>query len=261
MSQRDDYVNWLLARNGWAYCNEGPWRCDGSRHCFDCSGFLSGSVMAAVGATNPPRCGNTDTLASALIARNLTCDRATARATRGAWAIRTNNNPTFPGDGHMVCSLGDGRTIEAHSHADGIYIGSFDGNRGFQVYGYPPGIAGFDQPPGTNPGPTTPQEARDMGMTAAKVVPGSHVQNKPPWFERYPFVGALHQPNGTTDIVGFNGAKITNPKTVTQFGMTVLHLGTLRSPIEDIDAVDANTVVALAGDGGSFVIHVTAEYI
>jgi hypothetical protein len=260
VTQRDQFVALLISRatgpNRWVYDNSGA-RCT-NPHGADCSSFQSRG-LTDVG--DPYPCTDTDMMAADLQAKHLTITRAQARATKGAWAIRTKTNPLIPGDGHMVCSLGDGRTVEAHDHADGCYIGTFDGNRGFQVFGYPPGLQGFNQPPGLNPGPTTPQEARDMGMTAAKIVPGSHVQNKDPWFERFPFVGAIHQPNGTTDIVGFNGAKITNPKTVTAFGMSVLHLGTLQSPIEDIDGVDADTVVALAGDGGSFSINVVAQYI
>lgn len=259
MSERDHYVDLLLAEEGQPYSAEGECRCHGTCPGWDCSGFASGDLLEQAGG--PYLCGNTDTLATLLINQGLTCTRAEARATKGRWAIRPKDNPLFPGDGHIVISLGDGRTIEAHDHADGVYIGTFDGNRGFSVFGSPPGITGFDQPPGLNPGPKTPQEARDMGMTAAKRVPGSHVQTKDPWENRYPFIGAILQANGATDIVGFNGAHITNPDAKPYMGMSVLSLGTLRSPIEDFDDVDANTVVGLAGDGGSFSINVTAEYL
>lgn len=144
MTQRDDFVNWQLAHVGWAYDASGPWRCTGARHSFDCSGFQV-AALNAVGISYP--CVDTDHFAAALNAQPaLLMDHDAARATRGAWAIRTKENPMIPGDGHIVCSLGDGRTIEAHDHADGVYIGTFDGPRGFQVYGRPPGLAGFDQP-------------------------------------------------------------------------------------------------------------------
>lgn len=255
---RDIYVDRLLAHDGDRYSAIGDCRCHGTCPGWDCSGFVSGDLLKAAGG--PYLCGNTDTLAAALESEGRTCTRAVARATKGAWAIRTKQNPLIPGDGHIVCSLGDGRTIEAHDHADGVYIGTFDGNRGFQVFGFPPGID-FSQPPGPNPGPSTPGEARAMGMTAAKIVPGSHVQNKAPWLNRYPFVGSILQPNGTTDIVGYNGARITTHGSVSYVGMSILHLGQLRSPIEDLEGHDANTVVGLAGDGGSFSIDVVAEYI
>lgn len=76
-----------------------------------------------------------------------------ARVTPGAIAIRPKGLPAFGGNGHMVTSLGlvngVARTVEAHSTASGVIIGYFDGNRGFQIGGRPPGLAGFDQPPAT----------------------------------------------------------------------------------------------------------------
>jgi hypothetical protein len=97
-------------------------------------------------------------------------------------------------------------------------------------------------------------------MTGSEIVPGSHVQSKGAWRNRYPFVGFVLQPNGTTDAVGFNGARIRNPHTVTAFGVTVLHLGTLKSPVETAVQVGKN-IVGLAGDGGTFSIEVVAEYL
>lgn len=154
MSQRDLYVSLLLAHVGDRYNAARPCSCHGTCPGWDCSGFASGDLLSEARGSSFP-CGNTDTLAAYLIAHHLTCSRATSRATRGAWAIREKRNPLFPGDGHIVISLGDGRTVEAHDTRDGVYIGTFDGNRGFQVYGYPPGISGFAVAP--SPVPPLPQ--------------------------------------------------------------------------------------------------------
>lgn len=144
MSQRDDYVRLLVAQIGRPYSANGPCRCHGTCPGWDCSGLLSGDPLEQAGG--PFVCGNTDTLAAQAIADNRLIDRATCRATAGTWAIRLIDNPTFPGHGHMVCSLGDGTTVEAHSHVDGVIHGTFDGNRGFTVFCLPPGIAGFAEP-------------------------------------------------------------------------------------------------------------------
>lgn len=147
-TQRDDYIALLLAHIGDRYYNSGSGRCHGTPG-WDCSGYLSGDLLREAGG--PYLCGNTDSLARYLIDHHLTCDRATARATPGAWAIRLKENPIVPGDGHMVASMGDGSTAEAHSHADGVYRGTFDGNRGFTHFGFPP-LAGF----GPSPKPPKP---------------------------------------------------------------------------------------------------------
>lgn len=142
MTQRDQYAANLAAHVGDRYFNGGPGRCHG-RPGWDCSGYASGDLLAAAGAHIP--CGDTDTLALYLIDNHRTCDRATARSTPMAWAIREKNNPLFPGDGHIVISRGDGTTYEAHSHVDGVIIGTFDGNRGFSIFGFPP-LDGFGAP-------------------------------------------------------------------------------------------------------------------
>lgn len=144
MTQRDDYVHLLLAQVGRPYSARGPCRCHGTCPGWDCSGLLSGDPLEQAGG--PFLCGNTDTLAAQAMTDNRLLSRAECRSTAGTWAIRLIQNPTFPGDGHMVCSLGDGRTVEAHSHVDGVIIGTFDGGRGFQVYCTPPGLTGFSDP-------------------------------------------------------------------------------------------------------------------
>lgn len=81
--------------------------------------------------------------------------REVARVTPGCWAIRMG----LGNDGHIVVNRGlingVARTVEAASHASGIITGYFDG-RHFDLFGRPPGLAGFDQPAGSvgtlNPG-------------------------------------------------------------------------------------------------------------
>lgn len=107
-----------------------------------------------------------------------------------------------------------------------------------------------------------------MGMVT-KRVPGTHVQNKAPWENRYPFVGAIQQPDDHTDIVGFNGAQIQGGHDFQ--GMSVRSLGVLHSPISELEFVDDDPkapqhaphhrCVGLAGDGGTFVFDVVAHYI
>lgn len=266
MSSRDQYVADLLAHVGERYSAAGDCRCHGTCPGWDCSGFASGDILKQAGG--PYLCGNTDTLAALLQQQGRTCTRATARATKGAWAIRPKNNPIRPNDGHIVISLGDGRTVEAHDTQDGVYVGVFDGNRGFSVFGYPPGISGFTEAPTPNPGPTTPQEAQAMGM-AARIVPGAHPQNKQgsPWNNRWPFIGFVAQADGAWDAVGFNGARITNhpdadnPQGATSFaGMSVYHLGHLNAGVSDAD-IQGDHVVGLAGDGGTFTIGSVVDYL
>lgn len=257
-TERDRYVSLLLSHVGERYSARGECRCHGTCPGWDCSGFASGDLLKQAGG--PYLCGNTDTLAATLKAQHLTCSRATARATKGAWAIRTKENPIRPHDGHIVISLGDGRTVEAHDTADGVYIGTFDGNRGFQVYGYPPGISGFAESPSPNPGPTTIEESNAMGMPA-QIVPGSHTQTKAPWKGRWPFIGFLPATDGSWDAVGFNGARILNDGAVKYLGMSVLHLGVLHAGISTAVAVDNGRVVGLAGDGGSFTISTAVDYL
>lgn len=144
VTQRDDYVRLLLAQVGRPYSARGPCRCHGTCPGWDCSGLLSGDPLEQAGG--PFLCGNTDTLAAQAMTDNRLLSRAECRATAGTWAIRLIQNPTFPGDGHMVCSLGDGTTVEAHSHVDGVIRGTFDGARGFQIYCTPPGLTGFSEP-------------------------------------------------------------------------------------------------------------------
>lgn len=143
LTQRDVYVHLAVEQDGQKYNNSGPCRCYGTCPGWDCSGLCLGRLLVEAGGKF--MCGNTDSAAAWLIANHRTCDWATARATAGAWAIRTTHNSLLPGDGHMVISLGDGRTIEAHSHADGVIIGHFDGVRGFQVFGFPD-LLGFNMP-------------------------------------------------------------------------------------------------------------------
>ena len=270
MTQRDDYVAALLTKIGYKY-SQGPTRCTGVDGYFDCSGF-AGWGLNQVG--DPYPCTNSYTDAVNLrLTNRIIPSAAQARATKGAWCIHGANGGEgqggsgAPNDGHIAISLGDGRTAEAFDTAEGVIIGSFD-NRGesWDRFGYPPGLNGFTQSPSPNPGPGNPQEARDMGMTGEKMVPGAKPQPKAPWLGRRAFIAAILQPNLTTDLVGFNGARFTKvgaKPIVHAMGMSIVHMGHLNGTIEDFDVVDPNvrTMVALATDGGTFDLDVTIDYL
>lgn len=118
---------------------------------------------------------------------------------------------------------------------------------------------------GTTTPPVTTKELLAMGMTPGKVVPGSRRQTKDPWKGRFPFVAAINNSDGTTDLCGFNGAVISGAKAA--FGLSIYHLGHLKKPIRSVDAlVDkrgnwAGLFTGLAEDGGDFTVRVHVEYL
>lgn len=149
-----DYVAVLLPKVGMRYCNEGPWRCTGEFGCWDCSGFACWGLNH-LGVPYP--CSNTDLMAYDLHRKGLTVSRDAARATAGCWVIR------LTGSHHMGVSLGDGRIVEAASHALGVRIGPFDG-RNFDTFGKPPGLT-FGVPGTHTPtGDDMPLNAQDLEL-------------------------------------------------------------------------------------------------
>lgn len=142
MSQRDEFVSAMVAHVGYAY-RVGPSRCSGADGYHDCSGLICYGLVAC-GAQPSGYCTNSAHLAQAMVDAVTTMSRDEARATKGALAVRAEHNSIIPGVGHVVCSLGDGRTVEAHGRASGVIIGRFDGNREFSTFGHPPGVMGFD---------------------------------------------------------------------------------------------------------------------
>lgn len=275
MPQSSDFVDFLLTCVGWGYKVDG-FRCNGLHHTADCSGFVVlGANHVGVNGGHFP-CTDAENIAADMIAAKTTMSIAQARATKGA-LLEVQFTPTHH---HIAVSLGDGRTVEAYDTAKGVIIYHVEG-RPWSVCGTLPGMTGFNQPPSINPGPTSPQEARDMGFPAI-VVPGSHVQNKAPWLNRYPFVGSIVDAHGNVSVCGFNGARITNTDAQGKlqahpaFGMSVWQLGFLQQPIESFSllfedgpggahvgsgAVIPGVLVGLAADGGSFPIHITVDYI
>lgn len=252
----------------------GAGRCDPNSSYKDCSGFCNMGLNAArdaLGLAEIP-CWQADTFQFEALGRSqgLLVPLETAYATRGMW-VGWNHD----GHGHMATSLGDGRQIAARSHALDLGVWPIRGS-GWEWAMKPPGLEPYLGKPGGAPlpGPTTTTEAQAMGMTA-KRVPETHVQAHPRgWLNRYPMVAAIEQPNDHTTIVGFNGAVLKNAVTgaagTPYAGMHVIDLGVLHKPIGDFDLVaDDPTVhldkghyrmVGLAGDGGTFVIEVSAYY-
>lgn len=244
----------------------GPLRCDPNSDYKDCSGYADMGLNAALAFQHLPLvpCWQADTFQFEALgrARGLFITRDECRRTRGTWAGWNHD-----GHGHMATSLGDGRTIEARSHALDLGIFTFDG-RGWEWYMKPPGLTGFGLPGDWHPGPTTVTEANAMGMTAERV-PGTRVQSRAPWLNRYPMVGALTGPDDHQKIIGYNGAAIAggHPSGV----VSVRDLGVLHQPIESLSFVDDDPTappraghhrcVGLAADGGTFVFDVVVDYI
>lgn len=244
-------------------------RCTGVEGFFDCSGlqcYAGNHVGLNYG------CNNSFTMSSWCHyatrpqwmidlfgpGRGTQITRDQAVRTKGAWKFHGYNEGMSGAgpSGHIAVSYGDGRSIEAYSHSRGVIIGTFIDSK-TTYYALPPGLTGFDQDPGSNPGPSNTQEARDMGFVA-KVVPGAKMQTKGPFKGRIPFVAAkLHDQNW--DIVGFNGAQIPGGKAY--LGMSVLSIGHLNAPISDADIPNqwvgnifkpARSIIFLAEDGGTF---------
>lgn len=190
MSQRDDYLTALERMVGRRYCNDGR-RCGGV--CFDCSSYAGHYGLNAVGIPYP--CNDTSGMERDLVAGRLTVDRLTARVTAGCWAIRPKGNPAFADDGHVVVSRGDGTTYEAHSHADGVIVGTFDGDRGFTVFGFPPGLTGF-----TGADPVAPVVVPPRRTI---ILPG-----EPTMQQTDLSVKLDGQGNGYTDLVGHRAAVV-----------------------------------------------------
>jgi hypothetical protein len=112
--------------------------------------------------------------------------------------------------------------------------------------------------------PVVPKEILTMGMSAASLIPGSKYQTKGPWKGRKPFVGAVKQASGKTDLVGFNGAVLANGQSA--FGLSIVHLGKLNKPItvmqpeQDAAGNYKLRVIGLAEDGGTFSVKVSVKY-
>lgn len=253
---RDAFVNWELAQDGKPYKND-EHRCDPNSPTHDCSGLDCASMRANGQPTYP--CLDTFQITAQIRNASKGVSVAVARATKGYVLLEggPDRSKSPGGHGHIATSLGDGRTIEAYDTAHGVIIGHVDG-RPWADAGPFPGVD-YSQPPSPNPGPRNPGEARTMGMTAAKIVPGAHVQIKDPWHNRYPFLGAIVQADLRVDLVGFNGCEVEGG--VSFMGMSVRALGVLRAPIESIDEVNPGTLTGLAGDGGTFTVGVHAHYL
>lgn len=278
MSQRDDFIADELSVVGYYY-NQGSFRCTGQYHYFDCSGLQSwagNQVGLDYGCTNSSTmsgwCHNAvrpqwmiDMFGPG---QGTGLTPTQAQQTKGAWGFHGANEGLdgFGDGGHIKASLGDGRSVEAYDTAEGVIIGTFLDQES-TYWALPPGLTGFDQGPGLNPGPGTTKEATDMGFIA-KIVPGAHVQNAGPWKGRFPFVAAVLQPDNVNwQIVGFNGAEL--PGGESAFGMSIVKLGKLNAPIVSADSPDSfvrkvftpsSKILFLAEDGGTFLYAPTVKY-
>lgn len=283
MSQRDDFVNFALGEVGQLQYK--PWgdRCGWSDGTTDCSGLCQGagrragmvfagcpnSAGMAVLCHNAPRpqwmnqqFGPDPWSGSTMQGTGIS--KGQARATKGALKFH-GYNQGIDGNGpsgHEGISLGDGRSVEALNSALDVRIWTFDDDRTTYCALWP-GMAGFDQAPGTNPDPNSPWEASVMGMIA-EPVPGAH-QNAN---GRVPFVAAVNNADTSADIKGFNGATfqaLTPQGVPTGPVMTTLHFAHLNAPIEDSSVVfipnpndphhyliPTHRIVFMASDGGTF---------
>lgn len=279
MSQRDDFVAIAVAQAGKLQYEFGC-RCDWSCGETDCSGLVSGAaqrVKCWVGAG----CPNSSALArlchqaprpawmtamfgpdpwtgSTTVGTGIS--KAQARATKGALKFhglsqgQNGDGPT----GHVGISLGDGRSIEALSHALDVRIWQFDDDK-TTYCALLPGMTGFDTAPGANPDPSTAWEADVMGFISI-AVPGAHPQAAGPAKGRTPLVAAVSSDGITWALAAFNGALLPG-------GKTLMSLGKLNKPIEQVGVVYApdpednhsprrliptRSVLWSAGDGGTF---------
>lgn len=278
MGQVDVFVDAQLAKVDDDY-SQGPSRCTGDNGYFDCSGLqVYGAKVAniqpvvALGCTNSaylarlchaaPRpqwmqdkFGADPYTGSMTVGTGLTA--AQAASSKGAWKFHgaDEGQDGFGNGGHIACSLGDGRSVEAYDTAEGVIIGQFIDGRD-TYYAWPPGL---DPPDAV----TTPGiGAVRVGQTAAYIVPGSHKQTKGPFKGRYPEVASILQADGTIDFVGANGARLglpansLNPNGGTAaFGMIVYHMGRLNAPPTVCCPTGIGSgLVFIASDAGTFEI-------
>lgn len=172
-----DAVNFALSKVGWAYCNEGPWRLDGSRHCYDCSGLVWAAIQAAHGPGDFPQ--NSDTQYAYCARAGDTLPVGEAIHTYGAVLFRGTQN-TYDGFGHVVFSLGDGlRTVEAMGHAYGIVIGNSDPvRRGWSSAAFVPTMT-YGLHPSPLPPALPPVTVEDEPMFATISVQGDKPYSRP----------------------------------------------------------------------------------
>lgn len=159
---RDVFIDYEKGRVGTPY-RDAPGRCLPDSPFHDCSGLPSAAMVVAK-AVAPGFCLDTDGWAAFLHAHpECIAPLPVVRVTPGMVAIRKKGHPAFHRNGHMVTSLGlingVARTVEAYDTARGVIMGYFDGNRGFEIGGRPPGVDGFGQ----SAGPQTIGEGVNVG--------------------------------------------------------------------------------------------------
>lgn len=101
-----------------------------------------------------------------------------------------------------------------------------------------------------------------MGQVAACQVPGARAQTAGPTKGRTPAVDAFQDSDGSWALRGANGT-VLKEATVNAAGVSAVKLGKLNSPITSIEASRDDqgnwkdkAIVAIAGDFGTFAVHV-----
>lgn len=220
-----------------------PGRCDPTHSGFcDCSGCQCAAAREA-GVPLPKPCMTSGEMWEWCVRSGTTMPVSQAMRTRGAWLF-----VGFEGNEHVAVAWGDGRQFAAHSPSVGLGFAPVTADR----WSGAARIPGMDY---SNAPPPPPISGEEM----AGALVGDKMQTKGPYAHRYPSVVSVVQPNGTTDLVGFNGAHIING---TDFlGMSVFALGHLAKPIVDVDSITGTShFVFLASDGGTFDIEAVPIY-
>jgi len=247
-----------IVQGGASYCADGPWRCDNSRNCVDCSGMVvcalnnSGTVTPCTNsfafATICHQAARPDWMTAAYgPGVGTEIPMSVAMMTPGAWGFHGDNEGQAPdrlGDGHIKTSVGGGRSIEAMSHAAGVGYSIFDSPPGFIGYtALPPMLIEWFAPPAPKVPPEMDEQLRAILRNPGK--PGVHAGG---WWLGYD--------NGLVDFLIDGGIEppvrggMISPDDVKNFAAHGEHLARLElrtradgSPGFRIIATDGNTYI------------------
>ncbi len=242
------------------YYSQGPGRYHPDESGYaDCSGLVCYGYRTAGEGIGDANSWQIATLAHT---KGLGISIEQARTTPGALLfVGANEGQTnWNNVGHVASSVGDGRTVEARSHVMGVGYWPWNSSR-WDWACKPIGLRPSPTPPPAPP--ITPRKVANVAFSS--MIPGSHAQTKDPWNGRKPIVSVVVNADGTTDLVGMNGASI--PGATNAYGVSVFHLGRLNGPVvsiqpeQDAHGEFTGYVVALAEDGGTFGVKPTVNYL